>query len=117
MPDRVRSPEIVAIVNPLSGAGASTDVAGRRVALLNDQFAAAKIDGAVHLTERRHHARELAQSAIEAGASTVIAWGGDGTINEVGVALAGSSVALGVIPPRPGKGVSAAARTPCAPRE
>ena len=111
----MRSPEIVAIVNPLSGAGASTDVAGRRVALLNDQFAAAKIDGAVHLTERRHHARELAQSAIEAGASTVIAWGGDGTINEVGVALAGSGVALGIIPAGSGNGFARELGIPWAP--
>jgi len=99
----------------LSGAGASTDVAGRRVALLNDQFAASGIDGAVHLTERRHHARELAESAIAGGASTVIAWGGDGTINEVGVALAGSSVALGIIPAGSGNGFARELGIPWAP--
>jgi diacylglycerol kinase (ATP) len=101
---RVTSADIVAIVNPLSGAGASSGVAEQRVALLTDQFAAAGVAGAVHLTERRHHARELAERAIEQGASTVIAWGGDGTINEVGVALAGTSVALGIIPAGSGNG-------------
>jgi len=111
----VSSPEIVAIVNPLSGAGASTGVAERRVSLLNDQFAAAGINGAVHLTERRHHAHELAAAAIERGASTVIAWGGDGTINEVGVALAGSSAALGIIPAGSGNGFARELGIPWAP--
>jgi diacylglycerol kinase (ATP) len=112
---RVSSAEIVAIVNPLSGAGASTGVAERRVALLNDQFATAGISGAVHLTQRRHHARELAAAAVEQGASTVIAWGGDGTINEVGVALAGSNAALGIIPAGSGNGFARELGIPWAP--
>jgi diacylglycerol kinase (ATP) len=100
----VISADVVAIVNPLSGAGASSGVAERRVALLTDQFAAAGISGEVHLTERRHHARDLAAAALEHGASTVIAWGGDGTINEVGVALAGSNVPLAIVPAGSGNG-------------
>ena len=51
------SADIVAIVNPLSGAGAASGVAERRVALLERRFASAGVAGAVHLTERRHHAR------------------------------------------------------------
>jgi diacylglycerol kinase (ATP) len=112
---RVTSAEIVAIVNPLSGAGASSGVAERRVSLLTDQFAAAGVAGTVHLTERRHHARELASAAVERGASTVIAWGGDGTINEVGVALAGSNVALGIIPAGSGNGFARELGIPWAP--
>jgi diacylglycerol kinase (ATP) len=56
------------------------------------------------VTQRRFHAGELARSAIERGVKLVIAWGGDGTINEIGTALAGSDVVLGIIPAGSGNG-------------
>ena len=96
--------EIVAIVNPLSGAGATSGVAEARVALLASRLAAAKREGTVHLTERPLHAGEMARAAVAAGARMVIAWGGDGTINEVGTALAGTDVVLGIIPAGSGNG-------------
>lgn len=96
--------QIVAIVNPLSGAGATSGAAAARVALLEARFRAAQLDGAVHLTERALHAGELARAAIDGGARLVIAWGGDGTINEVGTALAGTGVVLGIIPAGSGNG-------------
>jgi len=95
---------VVAIVNPLSGAGATPDVAGRRVAFLERRFAAAGVAGRVHLTERGGHARTLARAALDAGAALVIAWGGDGTINEVASTLAESRVPLGIIPAGSGNG-------------
>ena len=96
--------DIVAIVNPLSGAGATPGVAGRRIALLESKFAAAHVTGSVHLTERAGHAGELARDAVASGARIVIAWGGDGTINEVGTALAGTNVVLGIVPAGSGNG-------------
>jgi len=96
--------EVVAIVNPLSGAGATPGVAEHRVALLRAKFTAANVAGSVHLTERRHHAGELARAALGAGARMVIAWGGDGTINEIGTALAGTSTVLGIVPAGSGNG-------------
>jgi len=107
--------EIVAIVNPLSGAGANPDAAGRRVAFLERRFSAAGVSGRVHLTERGGHARELARSAIDAGASLVIAWGGDGTINEVASTLAGSQLPLGIIPAGSGNGFANELRLPSEP--
>jgi diacylglycerol kinase (ATP) len=101
---RVAAVDIVAIVNPLSGAGANRDVAQRRVALLRVSFAAADISGSAHVTERPGHARELALSAVDAGASVVIAWGGDGTINEIGAVLSGTPLSLGVVPAGSGNG-------------
>ncbi|NUR55182.1 MAG: diacylglycerol kinase family lipid kinase [Acidobacteria bacterium] len=95
---------VVAIVNPLSGAGADPDAAARRVRLLEERFASERLAAAVFLTERRHHATELARDAVGRGASLVIAWGGDGTINEVASIVAASGRTMGVIPAGSGNG-------------
>ncbi|HET7697524.1 MAG TPA: diacylglycerol kinase family protein [Vicinamibacterales bacterium] len=107
--------DVVAIVNPLSGAGATPGVAGRRVSLLESKFAAANVIGRVHLTERAGHAAELAREAVRSGTRLVIAWGGDGTINETGAALAGTNVALGIIPAGSGNGFASEIGVPVAP--
>lgn len=59
---------------------------------------AADADVELHLTEHRGHATELARDAVAAGADVVVVLGGDGTLNEVACALAGSPVRLGVLP-------------------
>jgi diacylglycerol kinase (ATP) len=99
--------DVFAIVNPLSGAGADPGAAGERVALLTQRFAAAGIHGCVHLTERRGHAAELAAAGVALGARTVLAWGGDGTINEIGSVVAGTASALGIVPAGSGNGFAA----------
>ena len=109
--------DVFAIVNPLAGAGANPDVAAMRVALLNQRFAAAGVSGAVHLTERRGHAAELAAGAVARGARTVLAWGGDGTINEVGSILAGTSTAMGIVPAGSGNGFAAELGVPWQPAD
>src|SRR3954447_1991623 len=106
---------VFAIVNPLSGAGADPGVAAQRVALLTERFVAEGIRGAVHLTERPRHAIDLAHAALASGASVVIAWGGDGTINEVASVVAGSGRALGVIPAGSGNGFARELGLPCDP--
>ncbi len=50
------------------------------------------------LTTRPGHAVELAREAVKARLDIVIAAGGDGTINDVIQALAGTTTALGVLP-------------------
>jgi diacylglycerol kinase (ATP) len=95
---------VVAIVNPLSGAGANPEVAAARVALLDASFADASVNGDVRVTEGRGHAHEIATAAVADGASIVIAWGGDGTINEVGRALVGTETALGIVRAGSGNG-------------
>ena len=107
---------IAAVVNPVSGAGMNPNVAVQRVAMIRDELSARGLAGDVHLTERAGHARELAQRAADARADLVIVWGGDGTVNEVGGALAGTSTPLGLIPAGSGNGLAAALRVPFDPR-
>jgi diacylglycerol kinase (ATP) len=111
----ISCPNVVAIVNPLSGAGADPDVAASRVALLRTKFAAAGVIGEVHVTKRGGHASDIAAAAVARGATMVVAWGGDGTINEVGNALLGSGVTLGVIPAGSGNGFAHDLGVPDAP--
>ncbi len=103
---------IVAIINPISGAGMDPDAARRRVALVEDELKKRGLTGRIHLTERGGHATELAKAALRDAASLVLVWGGDGTLNEVGSTLAGSSTAIGLIPAGSGNGFAAALGVP-----
>jgi diacylglycerol kinase family enzyme len=49
-------------------------------------------------TSRRGHATRLAQGAARSGVDAVVVLGGDGTLNEAANGLAGTGVALGVLP-------------------
>jgi len=49
-------------------------------------------------TEGHRHATTLAREAVEDGYDLVVAVGGDGTVGEVATGLAGSPVAMGVLP-------------------
>ncbi len=51
-----------------------------------------------HETTRRDHAIELSAEAVDRGFDAVLAFGGDGTINEVAQPLVGTDVALGILP-------------------
>jgi len=62
------------------------------------------MEGLVRITEQRGSAREIARSMIVDGATTVVAWGGDGTINEVAAEVAPAGVTLGVVPSGSGNG-------------
>ncbi len=49
-------------------------------------------------TQARDHASELARDAVDRDFDAVVAFGGDGTINEVAQPLVGTKVALGILP-------------------
>ncbi len=49
-------------------------------------------------TQAREHGSELARDAVDREFDAVIAFGGDGTINEVAQGLVGTDVALGILP-------------------
>ena len=97
---------VAVIINPISGTGGRTDVVRQRIACATAELARHRIDGHVWVTERPGHARELAQAAIQRDAPLVLAWGGDGTVNEVGSVLAFSNVTLAILPSGSGNGLS-----------
>jgi diacylglycerol kinase (ATP) len=97
---------VAIIINPIAGGrrgpvGARVDLA-RRVA----EECGERADVAV--TEGRGHARVLARAARSNGAGTIVAWGGDGTVNEVACETAFTDVAVGIVPAGSGNGLARA---------
>lgn len=84
---------------------------------LRDLIAAAlasEVELEVAATKQRGHALHLAAGAVDAGLDAVIVLGGDGTANEVLQSLAGTTVALGLVP---GGSTNVLARTLGAPND
>ena len=68
-------------------------------------------------TERAGHATELAAQAAASGYDVVVAYGGDGTLNEVASGLLGTRSALGIIPAGSGNGMARGLGIPRDPRK
>ena len=97
---------MVAIVNPTAGMGRGGFPSRDRAEQLAAFAAGRGATVEVIVTLGAGHARELAQRAAAHGASTIIACGGDGTVNEVASALAFRDVTLAVIPAGSGNGLA-----------
>jgi diacylglycerol kinase (ATP) len=92
--------KVVVIINPISGAGRRRDLARLRAEHAAALVEQRQLNAEVFVTERPGHARELAQAARRRGATLFVAWGGDGTVNEVGSALIESEASLAIVPTR-----------------
>ena len=116
MSERTERRPVVVVVNPTAGLGAARDGARGRA----EQAAAFALSHGseveVVVTTQSGHARELAASAVRRGAQMVVAWGGDGTINEVAASLAFSECVLGVVPAGSGNGLARELSIPLEPR-
>lgn len=86
--------DIVVLLNASSGTGKGADAAK----VLERIFADAGRPARIELVESGERLRDLAQAAVKAGCSALVAGGGDGTINTVAAAAAGTDVPLGVLP-------------------
>jgi YegS/Rv2252/BmrU family lipid kinase len=97
---------ITVIVNPISGTGGRPEVARARVEQARTLLAAHGVAGTVVMTEASGHGHAVARDAVASGVDAVIAWGGDGTVNEVASALAFSAVPLAIVPSGSGNGLA-----------
>ena len=113
----MQNARIAAIVNPVSGAGMDPHAARHRVEMIRDELKRRELSATIDLTTRAGHARDLARAAVRSGADLVIVWGGDGTVNEVGAELVGTSATLGLIPAGSGNGLAGGLGIPRGPRE
>ncbi len=50
------------------------------------------------MTEAKNHATEIGREAVEGGYDVVVAFGGDGTLNEIANGLAGTDVPISILP-------------------
>jgi diacylglycerol kinase (ATP) len=97
--------ELVIIVNPVAGSGAEAFRA-RRLAAVERLLADRGVRAGVWRAEQPGEVRRLAARAVAGGARLVVAWGGDGTVNEVGAALVGRDAALAIVPAGSGNGLA-----------
>jgi YegS/Rv2252/BmrU family lipid kinase len=105
---------IAIIINPIAG-GKRPETARAHAELAAAVLGSSNEPGEIFVTERKHHARELAAAAVARGCRLVVAWGGDGTVNEIGSALVFRETALAIVPAGSGNGLArtlAVARDP-----
>ncbi len=92
LPDRTPKKRMLVIVNPYA-----TTVSDRLrnlvVYALESRYAVEAVD-----TEKRNHATQICREAAREGYDVVVAFGGDGTVNEAANGLAGSDTPLSVLP-------------------
>lgn len=93
---------VLFIINPVSG----TKRKEKLVGLINDVFKSEKVEYSIEFTQYAGHAKEIASNATENGFGCIVAVGGDGSVNEVGSALAGKNCTLGIIPSGSGNGLA-----------
>jgi len=99
------------IVNPVSGRRGRRG-GEARVALARRILDACRIDAEVVATRAPGHGAELAAALLAAGADLIVAWGGDGTINEVARGLVFTDTALALVPAGSGNGFARALGVP-----
>ncbi|MFD2967313.1 diacylglycerol/lipid kinase family protein [Sphingobacterium bambusae] len=93
---------ILFVVNPISGGKKKTAFNKQILEVLDLE----KFDPTFKITDHANHAFELGKAAIEEGYDAVVAVGGDGTINELGSAIMGTDMPLGIIPEGSGNGLA-----------
>ncbi|HEY8536387.1 MAG TPA: diacylglycerol kinase family protein [Vicinamibacterales bacterium] len=103
------------ILNPVAGGAISREGLRRRADLALGRLRASGVESVVHATAYPGHGREIAARAVRDGCDIVVAWGGDGTVNEVAGALVHTTAALGIVPAGSGNGLARMLRMPADP--
>ena len=92
------------IINPSAGARRLSPETRTRLAetALDD----CGVEGRIAFTHGVGSAGGLARAMIEQGATSLVAWGGDGTVNEVASETARSDLTFGIVPGGSGNGLA-----------
>ena len=93
---------LVFIINPRSG----TDRIKAIQSAIDEGIDESIYSHETQYTQRPQHGTELASLAASRGAYAVIAVGGDGSVADIAVGLAGTNTALGIIPKGSGNGMA-----------
>lgn len=107
---------VAVIINPVAGGPNRATARDRRDAA-RAWLEARTIRGDVELTTGHGHAADLARAYVRDGVDRVIAWGGDGTANEVAGPLIGTTAVLGLVPAGSGDGLARSIGLPADPAE
>jgi diacylglycerol kinase family enzyme len=92
LPDRSPKRRMLVIVNPYAST-VSDRLKNLVVYALQGRYEVEAVD-----TERRDHATQICREAADEGYDAVVAFGGDGTVNEAANGLIGSSTPLSCLP-------------------
>lgn len=99
------------IINPVAGAGRARTI-GACMELAMRVLTAHGFIADVKITAGPEDAHQFTRDGLSDGVDLVIAWGGDGTVNGVASALAGTPVPLAIIPGGSGNGLARDLRIP-----
>lgn len=94
------------VINPISGAGRRDGGGASEVELAQSALAASGYQADVVVTTGPGHATSAAREARARGVDLVVAWGGDGTMNDVARELAFTDVRLAIVPAGSGNGLA-----------
>jgi diacylglycerol kinase (ATP) len=94
--------KICFIINPISGIGKQNKIEY----LIEQYLDKSKFEYTVFYTKYPKHATQLAEEASQKGFDTVVAVGGDGSLNEVAKGLIGTNTNMGIIPAGSGNGLA-----------
>ncbi len=96
---------VAVIINPVAG-GQRSLAPDERVRRAEEALARHRVPGRVEVTRAAGHGTELARQAVADRCELVVAWGGDGTINEVASELVGTGTPLGIVRAGSGNGLA-----------
>jgi YegS/Rv2252/BmrU family lipid kinase len=102
------SKKVFFIINKFSGTGYRPGVEGRIITVCGKL----NLECTIEFTRERGHAVELARQAVREQFGTVIAVGGDGTVNEVAQGLVHTDATMGILPKGSGNGLARHLRIP-----
>jgi len=103
--------KLLFVINPISGTRGKQGLE----AWLHQRAKKHSLDAIVLHTQANTSPAALQHDALQAGATDVVAVGGDGTVNLVAAAVAGTSMRMAIVPVGSGNGLARSAGIPLKP--